>query len=111
MPRGRKPKLKFNLNIKPDAAKSIFAIVLLLTAGLSLVSFFAKDYAVNAKIQELLRSLFGFAAILLPFILLLSGLLLIEPIKFKFKNYRVLFALILGITWGEFTLDRIKGLL
>ena len=95
MPRGRKPKLKFNLNIKPDAAKSIFAIVLLLTAGLSLVSFFAKDYAVNAKIQELLRSLFGFAAILLPFILLLSGLLLIEPIKFKFKNYRVLFALIL----------------
>lgn len=94
MPRGRKRKVKFDLNIKPDAAKSIFSIVLIFSAGITLISFFASDYSFNAKIQDILRSMFGMASILVPLILLLGGLLLIEPIKFRFKSYRVLFALI-----------------
>lgn len=94
MPRGRKPKLKFSLNMKPDTAKSVFALVFILSAGVSFISFFAGDYLINSKIQNILKGSFGFSSIIVPVILLLFGLLLIKPIKFKYKNYRVLFGLI-----------------
>jgi S-DNA-T family DNA segregation ATPase FtsK/SpoIIIE len=94
MPRGRKKKFKLNRIVKPEIAKSLTAVVLILFAGLSFVSFFANDYALNKDLQGVLQGSFGFSSILVPFISLLLGLLLIEPIKFKYKSPRVLIGLI-----------------
>ena len=94
MPRGRKKKFKLSRIIKPEAVKSLLAVFFILFSGLSLVSFFAQDYFVNAKIQSALRTLFGYPSLIVPFILLFLGLMLIHPLNFKYKNPRVLIGLI-----------------
>ncbi len=104
MPRGRKPKHKLNFNLKADAAKSIFSVVLLLLGGISFIAFFAPNYAINEKVLYVLRTLFGNAAFIAPFVFILLGLLLIEPIKLPFKNYRVLSALVLFLLLAATTL-------
>jgi hypothetical protein len=95
MPRGRKKKMKIDFNLKPETLRSIFAIVCILFSVLSLISFFASDYSLNAKIQHVLRGTFGVASILIPFITLSLALLLIDSIKWKIKQPSVLFGMFL----------------
>ncbi|KKS15885.1 MAG: segregation ATPase FtsK/SpoIIIE [candidate division WWE3 bacterium GW2011_GWC1_41_7] len=94
MPRGRKKKFKLSRIIKPEVVKSLAAMFFILFSGLSLISFFAPDYSINAYIQEGLTRLFGYPSFLLPFIFLFLGLMLIHPLNFKYKNPRVLIGLI-----------------
>jgi len=95
MPRGRKKKMKIDFNLKPETLRSIFAIVCILFSVLSLISFFASDYSLNAKIQHVLRGTFGVASILIPFLTLSLALLLIDSIKWKIKQPSVLFGMFL----------------
>jgi DNA segregation ATPase FtsK/SpoIIIE, S-DNA-T family len=94
MPRGRKKKFKLSRIIPADTLKSLVAVMFLLVSGLSLISFFAGDYFLNAKIQIVLKGLFGGAAILTPFVFFILGLLLIDTLKLSIKNPRILFGLL-----------------
>ncbi len=71
--RGRKPKNKINVN--PATFKSVVSVFLVMLAVLVLISFFAPDYSLNEKIQSLIRGLFGWSAVFIPFILILGALL------------------------------------
>ena len=95
--RGRKRKIK--LKLKKDSLRSVLTVILLLSAGVSLVSFFLKDYPVNETIQEYFSEFFGNSAIFIPFILLMWGLLYVRVIKSKFVNVRILFGLV-GVLLG-----------
>lgn len=90
--RGRKKKLK--LNFDSGIFKSFFAIGLFITGALALISFLAPDYSLNRQINESLRHFMGFAAIFLPFIFMLISLFLIEAVRPKFANNKVLISLI-----------------
>lgn len=91
--RGRKPK--HTLKISSDSTKSLFALVLLALAGLLLVSFFARGYTINDKLQQVVRGLFGYASIIIPFIIALRGLLYVRTLKLPFIEIRVLYGLII----------------
>lgn len=93
MPRGRKKKFKLNLKLKPETARSFAALALILLSGLIAVSFFTQDYTLNSRIFKSVTVLFGAASFLFPIILLLLGLLLVQSINFKYKNFRVLMGL------------------
>ncbi len=93
MPRGRKKKFRFNFNIKPETLRSIFSLLLILLSLISLLSFFLPEYSVNAKIQQILRGLFGFPSFLFPFVLGLLGIFFIESLKIKFKEFRYILGL------------------
>ncbi len=94
MPRGRKKKFKLKNVVKTETIKSFGAVFFILFSGLSLISFFAKNYSINAEINETLTGAFGFASIFIPVISLLVGFLLISTLKMKYKNPRVLSGLI-----------------
>lgn len=89
--RGRKKKVK--LQVKQDTLKSAVSVAMLIAAGLILISFFAPDYSINSKIQKIVRGLFGFPSILLPLILIISGLLYTQAVKWKYIELRILFGL------------------
>jgi len=95
--RGRKKKLKINFNISRETMLSMFSLLLLLLAFLSLVSFIAPNYSINSKFQYVLRNGFGYAAILVPFILGLFGLLFIEQITLKIKEGRIVLGLAISL--------------
>jgi DNA segregation ATPase FtsK/SpoIIIE, S-DNA-T family len=90
MPRGRKKKFKLSRIIPTDTLKSLVAVFLIVLSGLGLISFFAPDYFLNAKILGVMRGLFGNASILAPFILFLFALFLIDSLKLSIKNPRIL---------------------
>ncbi len=98
MPRGRKKKLKLKMDIKGDAVRSVFVVILVAGWLLSFVSFFAPDYSVNARILEFWHKWFGTTAIFAPFLLLLCGVFLIEKLHTRFKEPRILFGLFLLYT-------------
>ncbi len=93
--RGRKKKFKIPLNIRAETVRSTVAVVLILFAGLILVSFVVGGTSSNAKLQQLLRAGFGFSHLLLVPILLIGGLLLLNIMRGKFVELRVLIALFL----------------
>ena len=95
MPRGRKKKFKLNFSVKPETTRTLVALGLILFALLSLLSFFAPDYEINSKVQDMIKSLFGGAAILLPFLIGIFGLLFIPSLKLKVKEPRVITGLTL----------------
>lgn len=95
MPRGRKKKVKLDVNIKPATIKSVVALVLILTGLLCLISFFAPDYSFNQKLQGVLLGLFGLPSIIVPFLLGLVGLLFLDSVKTKLKEPRSFFGLAL----------------
>lgn len=74
---------------------SALAALLLLSAGLTFVSFFAQAASVNSVIQNILNKVFGWGVVLIPFILGLAGLVLLRTIKWKFVNLNTLFGLCL----------------
>ncbi len=100
MPRGRKKKFKVNFSLKPETTRTLLALGLILFALLSLLSFFVPNYALNAQVQHLLKGYFGGAAIFLPFLIGIFGLLFIPSLKMKIKEPRVvagLTMLLLGL--------------
>lgn len=94
MPRGRKRKFKLHFNISPDAIRSVFAIALIALACLSLISFFAPEYALNSKIQQILKISFGYPSIIFPFVVGMLGLLLMNSIKWKIREPRIFIGLL-----------------
>ena len=97
MPRGRKKKFKLHFNIKPETFKSIIAVSLILFAVLGLISFFATDYALNSKINGILKSLLGMSSLLLPLIIFDFALFFIESVKWKIKEPRIFIGMLLAI--------------
>jgi DNA segregation ATPase FtsK/SpoIIIE, S-DNA-T family len=96
MPRGRRKKFKLKLNVRTETLRSIIATVFILSSGLTFVSLLFSGYTVNSKIQELLRSGFGYTHILLIPIFLLFGMLLLDSFKkFRFVEVRILLGFIL----------------
>lgn len=90
--RGRKRKIK--LKISPASVTSVLSILLLVAAGITLISFFAPSYSLNARVLEILQGAFGWAAFLISPILLVWGLLYFRSIKVRFIQLRVLFGLV-----------------
>ncbi len=115
--RGRRKKfrLKIKFYVRPDVVKSILAIAFVASGALSLLSFFAKDYFINEKINNFLRDVFGVGAIVVPIILLFSGLLFIDALKAKFKESRILVGLVgflvsfSGLAWVFFAKGGLFG--
>ena len=91
----RRKKRALRLQFKRDTVLSAVAALLLLAAGLTFVSFFAQAASVNSVIQNILNKLFGWGVILIPFILGLSGLILLRTVKWRFVNLNTLFGLCL----------------
>lgn len=87
--RGRKKKFKFKINISTETIRTVLGLIVMLAAFIALVSFFAPDYVLNSKFQNVLRGTFGLPSILLPFLLLLIGTLFFQNLKVKFKEPRV----------------------
>src|SRR3989344_8930899 len=94
MPRGRKRKFKLSFNISPDAVRSVFAVAFIVLACLSLISFFAPGYALNFKIQQILKVGFGYPSIIFPFVAGMLGLLLMNSIKWKIREPRIFIGLL-----------------
>ena len=91
----RRKKRPLRLRLERETVLSVLAALLLLSAGLTFVSFFAQAASVNSVIQNILNKLFGWGVILIPFILGLAGLVLLRTIKWKFVNLNTLFGLCL----------------
>jgi len=90
--RGRRKSLKLKLN--KQSSYSISSIILLVSGGITFVSFFAQAASVNSILQDLINRFFGFGAVFVPFILVLAGLVLGRTIKWAFVETRVLAGLI-----------------
>jgi len=101
MPRGRKKKFKLDLNLKSDTIRSVFALLFILMSLLSLISFFARDYAINAKVNGFLMGLFGYPSIIFALLLGILGLLLIPSLNLRIKQPRI----IAGLAMFLFTLS------
>ena len=98
MPRGRKKKFRLRFNIKSGTAKSVVVVMLFLGWLISFVSFFAPDYSLNSKIYHFWRSWFGGVSFFAPLLLVLIAIFLVDKIKTRFKEPRVLFGIILLYT-------------
>ncbi len=95
--RGRRRKLK--LNVKQDTVQSAVSVVLLLSAGIILISFVAPNYSINQKVNSFVVGSFGWASIIFPLILLIGGLLQTQIVKAKLIDLRVFVSLI-GLLLG-----------
>ncbi len=104
--RGRKRKIK--LKVRRDTIQSTLSIVLLLAAGVIVISFFAPNYAINERVKETVVDLFGSSAVILPLILVVGGLLYTQAIKWKFIELRILFGLV-GLLLGSSGLLSLVG--
>lgn len=93
--RGRKKKFKLDFNVSRETWLSILALLLILLAFISLVSFIAPDYSINSKVQYLLRGSFGYASFLSPIFFCLFGILFIEQIQIKLKSGRIVLGIFL----------------
>ncbi len=98
MPRGRKKKFRLRFNIKLGTAKSVVVVLLFLGWLVSFVSFFAPDYSLNSKIYHFWRIWFGGVSFFAPLLLVLIAIFLVDKIKTRFKEPRVLFGIILLYT-------------
>lgn len=92
--RGRKKKFKVKLNVRPETWRSIFAIILMLGACLVLVSSIFGSYSGNSIINSILRKGFGYAEIFLVPILFVAGVLLLNTVKWKIAELRVLISFV-----------------
>lgn len=98
MKRGRKKKATTkapSLNLKGDAIKSIIAVILLAISVVSIISFFAPDYKINARIYEFWKYIFGMGAIIGPVFLFIFSTFLIETFSTKLKEPRILIGALL----------------
>jgi S-DNA-T family DNA segregation ATPase FtsK/SpoIIIE len=107
--RGRRRKIK--LKVRRDTMQSAVSISLLLLAGLVLVSFFAPNYSINQKINNMVVGMFGYPSVFLPFILAIAGLIQTRALKWKYIELRVLMGLtfLLVSMSSLFSLVHLKG--
>jgi len=89
----RRRKL-FKLKLRRDSLVSVAAVVLILLAVLSFLSFFAQAASSSTLLQELLNRFFGWGSITIPFILAVSGLLMLGR-GLAFAKTNTLFGLVL----------------
>jgi S-DNA-T family DNA segregation ATPase FtsK/SpoIIIE len=94
----RRKRRHLKLRLERETLLSAIAALLLLSAGLTFISFFAQAASVNFVIQNILNKLFGWGVVLIPFILGLAGLVLLRTIKWRFVNLNTLFGLCLFTT-------------
>lgn len=94
MPRGRKRKFKLHLNVKGDTIRSVVAMLFVLLAFISLISFFLPEYSFNAQVLKIQREILGSTAIIFPVILGLIGFLFIDKMQPRFKEIRTLSGLV-----------------
>lgn len=94
MPRGRKKKFKLKFNVSAEVVRSVFAVAFIALGGLSLISFFAPGYALNSKIQQILKVGFGYPSIVFPFVIGILGLLLMSSVKWKIREPRIFIGLL-----------------
>src|SRR3989344_2049653 len=104
--RGRRRQVK--LNVKKETLQSAAAIILLLLAGIILISLFAPGYSLNHRVNIFVVSAFGYGAILLPLVLVVGGLIQARIVKSKFVELRVLFGLV-GILLGVVGISALIG--
>ena len=86
--RGRPRKVRFEL--ERDSAHSIAAVVLLLAAALTLLSFFGQAAGFGSLLQQVLNKIFGWGTFAIPLILTLSGLILAKKTQWKLVKPRIL---------------------
>ena len=94
MPRGRRKKFKLHLNIRTDTIRSVVAMLFVLLALISLISFFVPEYSFNAQVLKVQKELLGASAILFPVILGLIGFVFIDKMQPRFKEIRTLISLV-----------------
>lgn len=94
MPRGRKKK--FRLNLSPEAAATFVAVLMIISAFFSIISFFVDAPLTNAITTTMTKS-FGFASFMIPFILMSFGLMHIRSIKIPGVGTRLMIGLLIGI--------------
>lgn len=92
--RGRKKKFKINFNVRPETIRSTISMLFILFAGIILISFVASGYTLNAKIQLLIRTGFGYAFFLLIPILLITGLIFTNAFKWRILEMRIVSGLV-----------------
>ncbi len=94
MPRGRKKsKILPSLKLKPDTVKSIFFIFFLILSVISVISFLRQgNFASNFNIM--LSDYFGFASVMIPFLLLLISFLFTK-IKIFLKEANIFFGFLI----------------
>lgn len=91
--RGRPRKVRFEL--ERDSAQSIAGVAALLASILTLLSFFGQAAGFGSILQQILNRVFGWGAFFIPFILALSGLILLRKPRASFITPRVLTGLVL----------------
>lgn len=94
MPRGRKKsKILPSLKLKPDTVKSIFFIFFLILSVISVISFLRQG-SFAAQYNQILSNYFGFASVLIPFLLLLISFLFAK-IKIFLKEANIFFGFLI----------------
>lgn len=102
MPRGRKKnRILPTLKLKPDTVKSIFFIFFLILAILSIFSFLQQG-SIATDVNLVLSKLFGWGAVMVPFLLLLISFLFTKvktPLREAnvFFGFCILFFALLGL--------------
>jgi len=86
--RGRRRSIKFRLKKRSLQANS--AVLLILVGLLSLLSLVTSQGRVLFWISRFLSTYFGWAAIFIPLVLILAGLIFLRTIKLPFVEMRVL---------------------
>lgn len=99
--RGRKKKFKLKFNIRTETLRSTVAIFLLVLSGVIVISLFFGGYTVNGRIQDILLAGFGYFYILLAPIFLILGLWLVNTLKWRFIELRILIGLVLLLLSGS----------
>ncbi len=93
MPRGRKRSHKFKL--KRDSVKSAFAIGFIVLGSLSFISVFTSSGFVLRILHNSGVGLLGYGFFVAPAAVIIAALLMLESIKWKFVEIRVLLGLLL----------------
>lgn len=94
MPRGRKKsKILPSLKLKPDTVKSIFFIFFLILSVISVISFLRQG-SFASSFNILLQDYFGFASVMIPFMLLLISFLFTK-IKIFLKEANIFFGFLI----------------
>ncbi|PIV07698.1 DNA translocase FtsK [Candidatus Shapirobacteria bacterium CG03_land_8_20_14_0_80_35_14] len=94
MPRGRKKsKILPSLKLKPDTVRSIFFIFFLILSVISVISFLQQG-SFATQFNQLMQNYFGFASVMIPFLLLLISFLFAK-IKSFLREANVFFGFLI----------------
>lgn len=94
MPRGRKKsKILPSLKLKPDTVKSIFFIFFAILSVISVISFLRQG-TFATSFNQFLQDYFGFASVMIPFMLLLISFLFTK-IKIFLKEANIFFGFLI----------------